>query len=242
MYEKKPMMCKKYPGKYRLLLIVIVACALAAGGCLYWVPCREKVLALYAFLIDRQRVAAYLGGFGPYAPLIFIVFQVLQVIAAPVPGEATGFMGGYLFGVVEGFICSSIGLGVGSWVYFMIGRFLGRRYVRRRIPLRKLQRMDALVRRQGTLVIFFLFVLPGFPKDYLCLFLGISALPAKVFILLATIGRMPGTLMLSFQGAALFNRQYGLFLLFGVICLALGGLAYRYRERLYAWVEKTNGK
>jgi uncharacterized membrane protein YdjX (TVP38/TMEM64 family) len=166
--------------------------------------------------------------------------QVLQVIFAPIPGEATGLIGGYLFGTLQGFIYSSIALTAGSWINFAIGRMLGRRYVRKMIPATYLDRMDFLLRHQGVLVVFALFVIPGFPKDYLCLFLGISALPIRAFILIAAIGRMPGTLMLSLQGASLFDGDYGvLAALFGA-CLLIVYLAYRYRETVYRWIEKQN--
>ena len=66
--------------------------------------------------------------------MVFMGIQILQVIFAPVPGEATGFIGGYLFGVLEGFLYSSLALAIGSWINFSIGRFLGVRYVRKMIP------------------------------------------------------------------------------------------------------------
>lgn len=166
--------------------------------------------------------------------------QVLQVIFAPIPGEATGLIGGYLFGTLLGFLYSSIALAAGSWINFAIGRLLGKRYVRKMIPESYLNRMDFLLRHQGVLVVFILFVIPGFPKDYLCLFLGISTLPIRAFMLVAAIGRMPGTLMLSLQGASLFDGDYTvLATLFGA-CLLLVYLAYRYRESLYRWIEKQN--
>ena len=77
---------------------------------------------------------------------------------APVPGEATGFIGGYLFGILPGFIYSSIGLTAGSWLNFTIGRQLGVRFVRKMIPQDKFDRFDTLLRRQGVIVIFILFV------------------------------------------------------------------------------------
>jgi hypothetical protein len=51
---------------------------------------------------------------------------------------------------------------------------------------------------------------------------------------------MPGTLMLSLQGAALYDRSYGLLAVAAGACLALILLACRYREALYRWVEKMN--
>jgi len=168
--------------------------------------------------------------------------QILQVIFAPVPGEATGFIGGYLFGVLEGFLYSSLALAIGSWINFVIGRFLGVHYVRKMIPADKFERFDALLKRQGVIVLFLLFIFPGFPKDYLCLFLGLSTLPLKVFILLATVGRMPGTFLLSLQGAYLFEENYVVLGIVAVVCAILAFIIYRYRENLYLWIERFNSK
>ncbi|MEK6194517.1 MAG: hypothetical protein N2F24_09880, partial [Deltaproteobacteria bacterium] len=65
-------------------------------------------------------------------------------------------------------------------------------------------------------------------------------LPFKVFILMAAIGRMPGTFILSLQGAMLFEENY-LLLAFALLISALAAyLGYRYREPLNRWVEKQN--
>jgi uncharacterized membrane protein YdjX (TVP38/TMEM64 family) len=171
-----------------------------------------------------------------------MLFQILQVLLAPVPGEATGFIGGYLFGTLPGFIYSSIGLTVGSWVNFMIGRFLGERYVRKLIPAHRFQKIDGMIKRQGVIVLFILFLFPGFPKDYLCLALGLSTLPIKLFIILAGLGRMPGTFALSLQGAFLYDQNYILLGIMAIVCLILALLGYIYRERIYLWIEKFGNK
>jgi uncharacterized membrane protein YdjX (TVP38/TMEM64 family) len=195
-------------------------------------------LEIYNLLTDRDQIKAFVLSFGAFAPVVFIFIQILQVLFAPFPGEATGFVGGFLFGTQNGFIYSSIGLTLGSLINFSIGRFLGKRYVRKMIPYRQLNKLDALVKRQGAIVFFVLFVFPGFPKDYLSLFLGMTAIPTKLFIAIAAIGRMPGTLMLSLQGSMVFEKQYGWFVAILGFCLALVFLAYRYRENLYRWLEK----
>lgn len=200
------------------------------------------LMTAYRWITNREQVEQFIAVFGSGAPLAFMALQFLQVVLAPVPGEATGFIGGYLFGTVKGFIYSSLALAVGSWVNFAIGRYLGNRFVRRWIPAAKLERFDRLLKRQGVIVLLILFIFPGFPKDYLCLFLGITALPLKAFLLIASIGRMPGTLMLSLQGASVFQKNYAIFaVVFGVTLLA-AYLSIRYRESIYRWMEKLNGK
>ena len=197
-----------------------------------------EVRRWFALISDREWIRATVASYGWAAPFVFIGVQIAQVIAAPIPGEATGFIGGYLFGTLQGFFCSSIALGIGSLANFGIGRFLGERFVRRLVPEEKFQRIDRMVNRQGVLAIFLMFIIPGFPKDYLSLALGLTTLPIKVFAILAFIGRMPGTLVLSLQGASLYDQNYALLAVVAVACLVLVLLCYRFREHLYRWVEK----
>jgi len=224
------------------IITVIVVCVLVVLGYLYRIPLWGKTTYYYDIFTDREQIKVFVTSFGTGAPVVFIIIQILQVLLAPFPGEATGFIGGFLFGATKGFFYSSIGLTVGSLINFTIGRFLGKRFVRKLIPPAKLERMDNIVKRQGVIVLFGLFVFPGFPKDYLCLFLGLSAIPLKVFILLTAIGRMPGTLMLSLQGSYIFEQRYGWFVLVLSVCLVLMFFAYRYREGLYNWIDKFNRK
>lgn len=211
-------------------------------GVWFRVPIWKKIVDFYHLFSDREQVRLFISSFGTSAPPVFMLIQILQVIFAPVPGEATGFIGGYLFGALPGFVYSTIGLTVGSWLNFVIGRFLGERYVRKRIPARQFQKIDDLVKHQGIIVLFILFLFPGFPKDFLCLALGVSTLPITIFILLAGVGRMPGTFALSLQGAFLYEQNYVLLGILMGVCLILVFLCYTYRERIYLWIEKLENK
>lgn len=224
------------------ILIGIVFFSLALLAYFYRIQLWDQILFYYDILTDREKIKALVGSFGAAAPAAFILIQILQVIFAPVPGEATGFMGGYLFGAARGFIFSTIGLTAGSWINFMIGRFLGKRYIRKIIPPDSLEKFDTALKHQGIFVIIILFIFPGFPKDYLCLFLGISSIPVKVFIIIAALGRMPGTFMLSLQGASLYDKSYFSFALITVIFIICAITGYVYREHLYRWIDKLNNK
>ena len=203
---------------------------------------QAAVLAGHAFLSDRDAVQHFIASYSGWAPVVFVLFQFLQVIVAPVPGEATGFIGGYLFGPFTGFLFSSIGLALGSWVNFMAGRFLGEKYIRKLISPKLIDRFEPVLKRQGLFILLVLFIFPGFPKDYLCLFLGVTTLPIKTFLVIAAFGRMPGTLMLSLQGAYVFERQYGMFVIIFGISMLVVYLLYRSRERLYRYLEGWNDK
>ena len=199
-------------------------------------------IRFYHFSTDREAIKMFLKSYGGLAPPLFICIQTLQVLFAPIPGEATGFIGGYLFGVLPGFIYSTIGLTFGSWINFSLGRLLGKRYGKRIIPPRYMERFDTIVKHQGVIIAFILFILPGFPKDYLSIFLGFSSLSTKVFLLLAGIGRMPGTFMLSLQGAQIYQQNYGTFVILFFISAGFTLPVIYYRKQIYRWIENLDKK
>ncbi|MBT8357887.1 MAG: TVP38/TMEM64 family protein [Desulfobacterales bacterium] len=230
-----------YLQRYKILTLSGLIVILIVGY-IFRIQIWEKIVEYFLILSDREQIKSFINSYGAGAPIVFIIIQILQVLFAPVPGEATGFIGGFLFGPIKGFVFSSIGLSIGSCLNFVVGRFLGERYIRKLIPDHYLNRFDTFLKRQGVIVIFILFLFPGFPKDYLCLFLGLSTLPFKVFIILATIGRMPATFVLSLQGAYLFEKNYLVFTIVFGLCIILGLLAYRYKAGLYKWLEKFNNE
>lgn len=206
---------------------------LAALGFIF----KEEILSLYAFLSDREKIRIFVINHGRTAPFFFILIQVLQVLFAPIPGEATGFIGGYIFGAPKGFLYSSIGLSIGSSLNFYIARLLGVTFLRKFFSEKNMALYDRLFQKQGLITLFLLFAIPGFPKDILSYLSGLSLIPFKFFFIVAAIGRMPGTLLLSFQGEFLFKEQYGIFAAIFLLFLILAGFAFYYRERIYVWLE-----
>ncbi len=231
--------------KFPLKLFAVIFLGVAGTAVLFSIyyfyePISQVAVAAYELFKDREKLEYFIKSLGIWGPAVFIVLQIFQVVFAPIPGEVTGFMGGYIFGTLLGFIYSSLGLTIGSVINFILGRVLGRRYVRKLIPTQKLEKFDRLVKRQGAIILFVLFVFPGFPKDSLCLFLGLTALPLRVFTILVAIGRMPGTFILSLKGAYMFEKMYGVLAIVVMLCLILLLISYRYRNDIYKWIEKAN--
>jgi uncharacterized membrane protein YdjX (TVP38/TMEM64 family) len=190
------------------------------------------------FFSSRTRVSTYIASFGPYAPLVFIGLQYLQVMVAPVPGELTGFVGGYLFGTGAGFIYSTIGLILGSWVAFMISRWFGLPLVRRFVGKETMDKFDYLMEHQGALFSFIFFLIPGLPKDSLCYLLGLSPMHVLTFLVVSTIGRIPGTLLLSMQGEAVRAEHYRAFFVILGLGLTAIVLALIYRDKIEHWLKQ----
>jgi uncharacterized membrane protein YdjX (TVP38/TMEM64 family) len=173
---------------------------------------------------------------GAWGPAGFILIQASQVVLAPIPGEVTGVMGGFLFGSWRGFVYSSIGLTLGSALAFFIGRFLGKVLIIRIIPTTILNKFDFLMERQGEFIALLLFIIPGAPKDYLCFILGVSKISWLLFLVIVTFGRMPATLALSFQGAQIYQERYLDFIMLFGVCLVIVLTLIFFREKLYQWL------
>jgi uncharacterized membrane protein YdjX (TVP38/TMEM64 family) len=189
------------------------------------------------FFSSKQRLNEFIASFGPYAPLAFMGLQILQVLVAPIPGEFTGFIGGYLFGIGPGFIYSAVGLTLGSLFAFLISRRLGLRFVRRFVGEEIMGRFDYLMEHQGAFFSFIFFLVPGLPKDYFCYLLGLSPMHMLTFFVICAIGRIPGTLLLTMQGQAIRSENYRAFFVVLGLALLFLVLTLIYRHRIESWLK-----
>ena len=148
----------------------------------------------WRFAPDEAAVRGALESAGPLAPLGFVVAEAVQVIVIPIPGQPLEIPGGYLFGLVPGIILASIGAFIGSIAAFAIGRRYGRPWVERRIPEEVRGRFEGWMARGERIawIVFWLMVIPAFPRDPLCYLAGLTPLGAGRFALIAAIGRPVG--------------------------------------------------
>jgi uncharacterized membrane protein YdjX (TVP38/TMEM64 family) len=170
--------------------------------------------------------------FGYLAPLIFMVVQILQVLFLPGPGEASSILGGYLFGAWTGFMYSSIALAIGSAMAYAIGHLFADAFRDRFKKTTIFRKFNHLVFKGDFVIPFVLFLFPGFPKDSLSYILGLSTMPFKVFIFIAAIARMPGTLVLSFEGAQVYEGNYFEFILLLLLSAIVALPCYLYRHQI----------
>jgi uncharacterized membrane protein YdjX (TVP38/TMEM64 family) len=194
---------------------------------------------LYTFFLSKKKLATFINSFHPYDELVFIALQILQVVAAPIPGEVTGLIGGYIYGPVLGTVYSTIGLTIGSWLAFALARFFGLPLVEKAVKPAIIQKYDYFLEHRGLFVSFLLFLIPGFPKDYLCYIMGLSHMKTWHFLGISTVGRLLGTILLSASGSCARNNQYTVLLIVaGISCIFIM-FAYLYRDK---WLEMVKKK
>ena len=147
----------------------------------------------------------------------------------------TGILGGFLFGQWLGLFYSTIGLTIGSVVSFAIGRWLGAHYVKNLVSAETWNRLGFVVEAEGTVLCFIIFLIPGLPKDIVCYLFGISPMPILVFAVVSGLGRIPGTWVLSAQGAHTATGNYVYVIVITAVVVAVALPLYYYRNRIVTW-------
>lgn len=87
-----------------------------------------------------------------------------------------------------------------------------------------------------------MFLIPGFPKDLLCYLFGLSPMPFWVFALTSTLGRMPGTWVLSAQGAKTAGGHYVQIAVLTALVAAAALPLYHYRHQLVTRFRTAPGR
>lgn len=218
-----------------LKLLLLIAIIVGLGVLFYHTPWGR-------FFLDRERMTRFLHSLGPWSFAGFLLLQIVQVVAAPIPGEFVGFLGGYLYGPLVGIVLNTIGLTIGSIINFLLSRTFGRPAVDRFVDPRTMERFDFLLHHKGAFLVFLLFLLPGFPKDYLCYILGLGHLSLAEFIVIGASGRLLGTVMLTFGGSFLRARKYvPLFLLAGAAVVVIF-LVLAYKDKIERWLKTLHDR
>lgn len=224
----------KFGGRTALLLLL--TCGIFIG-----IAYLLDVTGLTDLLTNKNRLLAFIEANHAHAATIFIGMQIVQVLAAPLPGEITGFVGGILFGPWWGVLYSTIGLTIGSWLAFMLARWLGRPIMEQLVRRETIERYDYVMQHKGRLLAFLMFLIPGFPKDILCYILGLGHMQTRDFLLVSASGRLLGTVLLTVGGSFFRDAHYGaLFTVIG-ISLLLVLLAMIYRDRVERALQRMAG-
>lgn len=139
---------------------------------------------------SQAALQTFLQPFGWFAPIIFIIFQAVQVVLPISPG-AIGCVGGVLiFGSVQGFIYNYIGICIGSIVAFLLARHYGLNYVVNMSNKKVFNKYISWLKKPSFERIFAIAIfLPVAPDDFLCYIAGISKMKFKKFVIIILLGK-----------------------------------------------------
>jgi len=211
-----------------ILIALLAAGALAA---LY------LLLQEYApFVFQPDELQVWVARFGVLAPLVFTLLQTLQVIVAPIPGQALALVAGYLFGPVAGTVYSITGVLLGSAIAFSLAQRYGRSFVEDMLHEDLVTRFDEFVDAIGIPGLIAFVVIPGLPDDAICFLAGLTKWRLRTFLLAITVGRLPAYVLTVYAGGELASGRFieGMVLVGAVVVFS--ALGYYKQEAIQDWV------
>ena len=241
--------CARFLQRYAKL-VVLLAVLIAA-----WF-----LLSRIQLLESADSLRAYILSWGDAAPVFFIGIQVLQVIVAPVPGQAAGFVGGFVFGWKLGVLYTMTGLTIGTWIVLLLARKFGHAFIDKLGVGAAIGDFEKLFRKKdnsgetvigrskkalsshGLLTFFVIMLLPALPDDLVCFAAGLSGIPIWQLLLAAVLGRLPGMLVLSMAGAGFSTAETNrVFAAAIAVCVLLALLYLWKKQQFERWMRRTAG-
>lgn len=142
-------------------------------------------------LTSQERLQAFVASCGAAGGLLFVAFQVVQVVVPVLPGGLGCLVGVVLFGPVMGFVYNYVGICIGSLLAFAVARNCGR-------PLLSLLFSEKLIAKYSdwteqnnrfarlfALAIFF----PVAPDDFLCYLAGTTGMSWRCYTAIILLGK-----------------------------------------------------
>jgi uncharacterized membrane protein YdjX (TVP38/TMEM64 family) len=195
---------------------------------LYVVAAAAIVVAAKIFHIQDALKAAldWIGKLGAWGPVIFIGIYIVAAVLF-IPGSVLTLGAGALFGVVLGSVCVSIGATLGATAAFLVGRYLARDVIARKIAKNeKFAAIDRAVADEGWKIVLLTRLSPVFPFNLLNYAFGLTRVKLSHYVLASWLGMIPATVMYVYLGSLVNvsaghrQRTTGEWALYGVGLLA----------------------
>jgi pyruvate/2-oxoglutarate dehydrogenase complex dihydrolipoamide dehydrogenase (E3) component/uncharacterized membrane protein YdjX (TVP38/TMEM64 family) len=186
------------------------------------------VMALKYFHVQDLLKSAldWIGKFGPWGPVIFVGLYVVATVLF-VPGSVLTLGAGAVFGVVLGSVCVSISATFGATAAFLVGRYLARDAIARKIEKNEtFATIDRAVADEGWKIVLLTRLSPVFPFTLLNYAFGLTRVKLSHYVLASWLGMIPGTVMYVYLGSLVNvgaghrQRTTGEWVLYGVGLLA----------------------
>lgn len=149
------------------------------------------------WMAQVQQKVMHLGAWSAICyPLLYAGCNVLLL-----PGGFLSMGGGFFFGLWWGFLIILVGNVGGAAISFFLSRWIGRRWLRRRL-LRNptLEALEPAVEREGWKIILLSQLHPLFPTSLLNYLYGLTTIRFRTCILWVAVGQAPGLFLYAYLG------------------------------------------
>lgn len=146
----------------------------------------------------------WIDSLGAIGALAFILLYIIATVAF-LPGSIVTLGAGVVFGIVFGSIYVFIGATIGATLAFLIGRYLARGLIAKKIDGNtKFKAIDQAVEKEGLKIVLLTRLSPIFPFNLLNYAYGLTGVSLKDYVI-GSVGMIPGTIMYVYIGSLAGN-------------------------------------
>ncbi|MEK3761569.1 VTT domain-containing protein [Paenibacillus sp. FSL R7-0337] len=175
----------------------------------------------------------YILSTGKLGPVMLVLFQILQTVIAPIPGEVVQIAGGYIYGTMLGAVYVTGGMMLGAMIAFYFTRFLGGSFIESLLQRDKFKWMRGMMdNKKFSIFLFIVFIIPGFPKDMFIYAAGLTTMKPLRFFMILLIARFPWLLASVSVGANIYDKNYGPTIVISAISVLAFILGLIYKDKL----------
>lgn len=187
-----------------------------------------------------ERVVQDVRNAGPGGVLILLGMQFLQVVVAFIPGEVVQVAAGMMYGPWGGAAVVLVGCVISSAFVFFIVHKLGAPFVRAMIPEKWMGKLEDFEETDKLdIMVFVLFLIPGLPKDVFTYLVPLTDMSMRNFLVLSTVGRIPGILMSTLAADGLMEGDIMRSVLLFLVAAGIAALAIVFHEKImHAFAKK----
>ena len=150
--------------RWKMILSGVIFLVLVVAVTILMIP----VMRLMMQEGGKEQLIEKIQSYGIFAPLLFVLLQVIQIVVAFIPGGPIPMIGGAVFGMVPGILLSLAGSFLGTAIVYYLVQWIGRPLLNLFVKEEHLERFSFLTnRRKMERIVFLLFLCPGLPKDAL---------------------------------------------------------------------------
>ena len=147
---------------------------------------------------------AQIEGLGAVGAIAFIALYIAATVAF-LPGSILTLGAGVVFGVVQGSIYVFIGATLGATLAFLVGRYVARGWVSKKIAgNQKFKAIDHAIGQAGFKIVLLTRLSPVFPFNLLNYVLGATQVSLRDYFF-GCIGMIPGTVMYVYIGSLAYD-------------------------------------
>lgn len=180
---------------------------------------------------------------GVFGVLILLITQILQVVVAFIPGEVVEFVAGAMYGAFLGMLICLLGLILATFIIYGLVKWLGKPFFDLNVNQKQSSKLQFLHDPdRSLLILFFIFLIPGIPKDIFIYFIPFTKIKLSKFILVSSIARIPSILSSTFVGAAVFDENYIVAMIVMGLIFIFSVLGLIFNKKIYEWLNTIKQK